>query len=213
MTIEFRKDYLIKVMLLTASMVLYKNQNDIFEVAIRSFLEYRKGLLYIIDNSPQPIKSIYFSHSRIIYIHTGKNIGFASGHNYIFKNYIINSNFHLILNPDVSFEKHVLHYLVQFAFENESVGCLMPKVLYPDGKIQLLAKRLPTPLILILRRFFSNNSFYLKLNDKYELAEYDLSVPMVVPSLSGCFLLVDTQLFKKVNFFDERFLCIWKILI
>ena len=83
----------------------------------------------------------------------------------------------------------------------------MPRVLYPGGEEQGLCKLLPTPSDLLIRRFGGplGRSIFRAKMDRYLLRGVDLTTPRVVPSLSGCCMLIRTTLFQKVGLFDERF--------
>ena len=82
----------------------------------------------------------------------------------------------------------------------------MPKVLYPDGRLQPLCKLLPAPQTLIKRRFFSFYKSSLENeNYRYELRFSGYDKIMDVPFLSGCFMFLRTEALKKVGLFDERF--------
>jgi hypothetical protein len=89
--------------------------------------------------------------------------------------------------------------------QNPNAGLCMPKVLYPDGRLQPLCKLLPSPSILFLRRFL----FFLhKLLDRhnyyYELHFSGYNKVMDVPFLSGCFMFLRMDALRKVGLFDER---------
>src|SRR4051812_47510766 len=96
-------------MKISGSLVLYCSRKDQFEAAIANFLNATvDAKLYVVDNSPQPLESNYFSHERVIYIHSGANIGFGAGHNRAIRPACLESDLHLILNPDIRFESDVL---------------------------------------------------------------------------------------------------------
>ena len=139
---------------LTASIVVYKNDAEILAKTIRSFLDgTQEGRLYLIDNSPTDALKHLVTDPRIVYRFNNKNVGFGAGHNTVLREIINESKYHIILNPDVYFDEHVIQKLYQFVDEHSEIGQAMPKVLYPDGRLQPLCKLLPTPKTLIKRRF------------------------------------------------------------
>src|SRR5688572_16744255 len=141
---------------LTASIVAYKNPANILAQTIHSFLQSATdSRLYIIDNSPTDELKYLAYDSRITYIFNHKNVGFGAGHNMALRKVIETSKYHLILNPDVYFTADVIPALYTFMRNNPAVGQLMPKVLYPDGRLQRLCRLLPSPKTLILRRFLN----------------------------------------------------------
>jgi GT2 family glycosyltransferase len=195
---------------LSASLVLYRNQPDSFEQAIRSFLEgCDDGQLFVIDNSQSPIRSLLFEHPRVVYRFIGRNVGFGAGHNLALK-YIESAgaappDLHLFLNPDVAFGPDALPTLLAEMVADSSIGALMPRIVFPDGELQRLCKLLPTPADLLLRRFLPLPPLVNALNRRYELHGLPLTGKVEVPSLSGCFLLVRRSVLREVGGFDERF--------
>jgi len=118
----------------------------------------------------------------------------------------ISSDYHVVLNPDLIFEPSVIDSLVKYANNHSDVVYMLPKVVYPDGKIQYLCKLLPTPFDLIFRRFLPQIGFIKRRNDLYELRFFGYNKIINPPCLSGCFMFMRTSTLEKYNlFFDENF--------
>lgn len=192
-------------MIISASLVLFHNDPDQYSQAIRSFLEGSSGTLYVLDNSTFPLSNDLFLHPRVCYLYSGKNLGFGKAHNRAFKMAIGSSDLHLILNPDIAFDSEVLVILAKFFESHPSVGAVMPRINYPDGSLQRLCKLLPTPIDLIFRRFIPNKLIKSYINIKYEMHRLPQDRPSCVPTLSGCFLLIRSDLLGYIGGFDERF--------
>lgn len=192
---------------LSASIVVFKTPADILAKAIHSFLSSTPdSLLYLIDNSPTDDLKYLAYDARIKYIFNNRNVGFGAGHNISFQHTLGRSKYHLVLNPDVYFDKDVIEKLYLFMEDNPSIGQVMPKVLYPDGNLQYLCRLLPTPQILVLRRFFNFFQPLLqKRNYSHELQFSGYNKIMNVPFLSGCFMFLRMEALEKVGLFDERF--------
>ena len=196
---------------LNVSMVLYQNSLVQLKRAIKSVLSTKLDVkLYLIDNSPaDSLKILSELNPRIVYIFNNANLGFGKAHNIAIKETLKEGvPFHLIMNPDIYFDKGVLEELYSFMEENKDIGLVMPKVLYPDGKIQYLCKLLPTPFDLFGRRFLNKGplkKYIEKRNEIYELRFTGYNKIMEVPYLSGCFMFIRTEVLKKVGLFDERF--------
>jgi GT2 family glycosyltransferase len=189
------------------SIVTYQTKDDTLKRCIDSILGTNLRIkLYIIDNSPtDKIKSIC-CNSKIRYIFNNANIGYGAGHNIAIKKTIAQKiKYHLVLNPDIYFEKGTIEKLYDFMESNPDISLVMPKVLYPDGSIQYLCKLLPTPMDLIRRRFFPPSKYLDKKSFFYELrfAGYDKIID--VPYLSGCFMFVRTEALVRAGLFDEQF--------
>ena len=192
---------------LTASIVAYKNSATILAQTIHSFLSAtRDSKLFLIDNSPTDQLKYLACDPRITYIFNSKNIGFGAGHNILLRKIINESKYHLVLNPDVYFEKNVLTTIYDYMENDPHVGLVMPKVLYPDGRLQPVCKLLPSPKTLIIRRFLKfMKSMHERENYQYELhlSGYDKIID--APFLSGCFMFLRTEALRTVGLFDERF--------
>lgn len=192
----------------TASIVVYKNNPAELTCAVRSVLSTPMRVkCTVIDNSPTRSLEQCAIESGATYLHTGKNIGFGSGHNLALKSDCASSDYHLVLNPDVHFASDILVSLYQFMNGNVDIGLVMPRVVYPDGRNQQLCKQIPSPLDLISRRFlgrFKKILFSKRLN-RYELHHIDLSKTCEVPCLSGCFMFIRSDALRKIGYFDERY--------
>lgn len=191
---------------LSASLVLYNCAPEIFVPAATSFLEsVADGILVIVDNSETPLSHSLLEHPRVRYIFNNANLGFGAAHNRAIAAVGAEPNFHLILNPDISFEMEVIPHLVSVMQNTPEIGVIMPKINYPDGSLQRLCKMLPTPLDLILRRFIPIKSVQNQINRRYELHALPQDRLADVPTISGCFLLVRTVLLLELGGFDERY--------
>lgn len=192
---------------LSASIVVYKNSAEVLGQAIYSFLQSTTDShLYIIDNSPTDSLKYLSYNPRITYIFNNKNLGFGAGHNISIRQILNTSKYHLVMNPDVYFDRNIITQLYTFMEQHSDVGQVMPKVLFPDGRIQHLCRLLPTPKILMLRRFFGFMKKYVdRENYQHELQFSGYNKIMDAPFLSGCFMFLRTASLKKVGLFDERF--------
>jgi GT2 family glycosyltransferase len=193
---------------ITATIVLYKNNVEVVGETIKSFLNTSLNVkLYLVDNSPTDDLKVLCNESRIEYIFNPSNPGFGAAHNIVMRNVWDVSEYHLVLNPDVYFERGTLEQLFHFMEADKNVGHVMPKVLYPDNQIQYLCKRNPTPFDLFARRFLPDGiRKYMKRRlDLYEYKDrnYDELI-YNIPYLSGCFMFLRTSILRKVGLFDDR---------
>ena len=192
-------------MRLTASIVVYKNDPTILDKAIVSCIQGHPELhLYVIDNSPDDTARHLCTHERVTYIFNYKNLGFGPGHNIALRKVIDQSDYHIVVNPDVYFDHTVIPKMCSFMEDNPDVGLSMPKVLYPDGSLQHLCKLLPKPHNLIYRRFLKFYKAMEKLDHMYEMRFTNYDKIMDVPFLSGCFMFLRTSCLKVAGLFDEN---------
>lgn len=187
------------------SLVIYKNDKKQLLDAIDSFLNTDLDVkLMLIDNSPEDdLKNIKID-DRVEYIHNPSNPGYGTSHNIAIKKYAELSNYHLVLNPDVYYGQGVLENILSYMESDKSIGLVMPKVLYPNGEIQYLAKLIPSPFDFFARRFLPFKKLKKRFSDKFELKFSGYNIIMDVPYLSGCFMVFNNEALKKINGFDEK---------
>jgi GT2 family glycosyltransferase len=195
---------------INVSIVLYHNKQEQIKRIIRSlFLCKNLNIkLYLIDNSRNDTlkELVNIDNHRIEYIFNNKNLGYGKAHNIAIKKSIENGIlYHLVLNPDVYFNDNILDELYIYMEKHKDVGNIIPLVKYPNEDIQYLCKLLPSPLDLIFRRFIPFKTLKNKKNDKYELKFTGYDKIMNVPSLSGCFMFLRSDVLKEIGLFDESF--------
>lgn len=193
---------------IVASIVVYKNPREQLQKAMASFMNTELNVkLYLIDNSPDDQARGLCQDERIVYVFNGKNLGFGAAHNIALRRAVNEAEYHLVLNPDVYFDPGVLEKLFDFARSRPNIGLLMPKVLYPNGRIQHLCKKLPTPSDLLLRRFLPAvlKPLAERRMAEYELRDQDYNQVLSVAYLSGCFMMMSCEALSEVGFFDERY--------
>jgi GT2 family glycosyltransferase len=189
-----------------ASIVVYKTAPSQLRHVVDCFLNSSlTGMLTVIDNSPTDQLRQLCKEKGVEYIFSSKNEGYGKAHNIALTKSIGRSKYHLILNPDVSFEPDTLEKIFYFMEDHPQAGLAMPKVFSAEGQLQMLCKLLPTPLDLATRRFFPFDSWFKKLNARYEMRNTSYDRVMNVPFLSGCFMFLRTEAVKQVGPFDERF--------
>ena len=193
---------------ITASIVLYKTSNDFFKTMDCLLSSPLKIHLYLIDNSPtnaiEKEVDVYKNNYSVEYIFNNANVGFGAGHNIAIRRAKGKSKYHVALNPDVYFDGDIIEKLFQYAESDEKIGQLLPKILYPEGNIQYVAKLLPSPIDLLLRRF-TPQFLYKKRQYNFELQMSSYTCPFEAPYLSGCFMFLRMEALEKVGLFDERF--------
>ena len=194
---------------LTATIVTFNSDFNKLAKTVETFNKCTLSKdLIIHDNSSDPDYREKLNNLHITKVLDGPNKGFGYGHNRAFEQ-CVESKYHLILNPDVEIPEGTLEKMIQFMELNPDVGLTSPKILNPDGSIQMLNKRDPSFFNLFARRFLPKSlqdwmpvkkrmDFYIMKDKGYE-SNYE------VPYLSGCFMLFRTEIFKKLQGFDEKF--------
>lgn len=192
--------------LITGSIVVFKESLEDLNTTIECFLNIPySSKLFLIDNTPNRFFEYVFNDDRIEYIGVEKNIGFGSAHNKILQETQNISEFHLVLNPDVSFGETVIPNLITELKKDDSIAMIAPKVLFQNGSHQYSCRRYPNAKELIVRRFSFLKIFFKKIIYKGEYREKKLSEPFFAEYLTGCFQLYKTKYFFELNGFDERY--------
>jgi GT2 family glycosyltransferase len=191
---------------LTVSIVAYKNSVDVIKNAVDSVLNTNLNIhLYISDNSPTDTLRVLKVSDKITYIFNNQNLGFGRAHNIIVNKVKYISKYHLILNPDVHFDKDVLIELYNIMEKKHDIGIISPKVIYPNGETQLSCRLIPSSIDLIIRRVTLLEKVFLKRIKFHELIFTNYDKTMEVPFILGCFLFIRTDLLNEIGGFDERF--------
>jgi GT2 family glycosyltransferase len=206
---------------LTISIVLYKPELALLEQTLHSLNRaigwakrhklLRSAALFLVDNSPVMMLQLQSMLGRAdlfsdidqweVLAEHG-NIGYGAGHNRIIER--SDSDFHLILNPDVILEKYSLLNGLRFMLNHPDTGMLAPSVTDGQGAPQYLCKRYPSVFDLLLRGFapaFIKTRFRKRL-DHYEMRDViDHHIVPDIPIISGCFMLVRRSILSRVKGF------------
>ena len=193
--------------MVTASLVLYNTKEDDLRNVINCVQNSIIHTLIIIDNSPSDIlkAEIEKLSDKCMYISMQGNVGYGSAHNIGIKKAIeANADYHIVLNPDISFEPEVISKLLKFAERHKDVGLILPKVTYPNGDLQYLCKLLPSPIDIFGRRLLPK-TIIKNRNDRFEMRQTGYNTIWNCPILSGCFMFMNLSYLKQIGGFDERF--------
>lgn len=201
------KLYYNTVIMITSSIVLYCTKatqlNTIIDCVVNSPIDH----LFVIDNSPtNDLKDVInYDSNKIEYVYNNKNLGYGGAHNVAIRRaFKLQASYHVVLNPDIEFKPSVINTILNYLNRNIDVGQVLPKVLYPDGRIQYLCKMIPTPIDLIFKRFLPSRLTEKRLH-KFQLRFTGYNEMMNVPYLSGCFMFFRVSALKDIGLFDERF--------
>ncbi len=188
-----------------ASIVLYNNDFKKVESLVQTLRKNsRIKQIFLIDNSKKINKK--YKELDAIYIFNNKNLGYSRGHNIALRQTLCDKNAinHIVMNADILFDPSVIDNMTDYMHEHTDVGALMPKVYYPNNKIQYLCRLLPTPIDLFGRRFLPKR-FMKKRVERLEMRHTDYNKIIEVPHISGCFMCIRSEILEKSGLFDERY--------
>lgn len=189
----------------TGSIVTYNNMTTI-EKTLYTLFEQTKDIdfkLYVVDNgsvdgTPEFIEK---SFPQVTVIRSEKNVGFGAGHNIAVKE--VKSQYHAIINPDIVLCENVIKKMADYMDKNPDIGLLSPRICFPDGRDQILGKRNPHMKYLIASRLRGDEPS--ELLKEYAMLDCDLSKPTRIENATGCFMLLRTDVLKKLGGFDEGY--------
>ena len=196
---------------MSVCIVAYRNYEDI-KVAVESLERFSPLTMtkrvYIVDNScyekDERLKSEFTEFlskwNDVEYIDTEGNLGFGKGHNYVMGQ--LESKYHVIMNPDIVLIEDSLSKIMRY-METEDVGVVVPKLVYENGEMIKAYRRELTIWDMFIR--FCCPGMFKKRNAYHTMDEMDYTKPFDVPFAQGSFLVIRTDLFKKLGGFDDRF--------
>ncbi|WP_244594274.1 glycosyltransferase [Leptospira ryugenii] len=194
---------------ITVSIVCYNTPFEIISKCIDSVEMQKvswKGVF--IDHSPdQKYEKLFSNRTKWKYIYRGDiNDGFGGGNNFAFQ-FAKDSEFFLILNPDLYIKSDTFQLCLESAEDISNLGLLGPKVFFPNGNLQRLNKMDPSVFALLGRRFplFAKLAFVKAAIERYEMVEFQYQQRQEIEFLSGCFLFIPTAVYERLNGFDSDF--------
>ena len=83
--------------------------------------------------------------------------------------------------------------------DHPEVGLMMPDIMNPDGTRQILPKHNPSWWYMIAGRFLP------AVRKAYCRGDEAMDKPTEIEFCSGCFMMIRTEIFRKLSGFDERY--------
>lgn len=173
----------------------------------------------LVDNSCEPeyrlqVKEMLaaWPHSDcfcVTYSGQSENRGFGAGHNSVIET--LDSNYHLVLNPDAELSDDTLLTGLSTLQTDDSIVLLSPRVWRGEGGQggqEFLCKCYPSVLALLLRGFaprFLQRMFRRRLHH-YEVRDLCSGEQQAdIMLASGCFMLVRTAALRSVGGFNDTY--------
>jgi GT2 family glycosyltransferase len=198
--------------------ILNYNTRDLLRVAIESAYMGRTSTtvkVYVVDNASTDgsadMVAAEYPEARLI--RAPRNGGFAYGNNLALAEILAEpsgdtgSRFIMLLNPDAALTPGALDTLVQYLRDHPAAGVVGPKVILPDGSLDLACRRsFPTPEVSFYRmaglsRLFPGSPRF----GRYNLTFLDPDQEAEVDSVMGAAMLVREEVVREVGLLDEAF--------
>lgn len=182
------------------------NCKDKISPTIDSLFENTKGVdftLFVVDNgSVDGTADFICEKYPQVQVIRAENEGFGAGHNKVIP--FLQSDFHVVINPDILLKSDVITELAQFGKEHSDVGLLSPKICFEDGRLQMLGKRNPTVRYLG-SHWLHKGDEPTKTITEYCMLDKGDDEPFEITNATGCFMFFNTRVFMDLGGFDERF--------
>ena len=168
--------------------------------------------VHLIDNGglPSDFAARWASEVSPCFSYTVKtghgNIGYGRGHNLAIAT--LDSDYHLILNPDIEMQSDALVEALDFLSAHLDIGAISPRI--DDGEtLQYLCRRYPALIDLFIRGFMPARirELFRRRLAWYEMRDVinERDAVFDPPIISGCYMLYRTDLLRRLNGFDARY--------
>lgn len=132
------------------------------------------------------------------------NLGFTGGNNVALD--ARRGRHAFLLNSDAYVHPGAIGSVLEAISKHPEVGILGPKVLNPDGSLQMSCRRFPNPIAAMFRstifgRIFPNNRYVRE----YLMADFAHDESRTVDWVSGCAMLLTERLIDTIGTFDPAY--------
>ncbi|MBR3252632.1 glycosyltransferase family 2 protein [Candidatus Saccharibacteria bacterium] len=192
------------------SIVTYNSADEI-EGVLDSLAKSNLGgidlKVYVVDNNSTDNTTaiIKEKYPEVVLIENEKNLGFGAAHNVAIN--MADSEYHIIVNPDIVFLKNTLQDLASYVSENPDAVIVTPKILNNDEELseQFLPKKNPKIKYLLGGIFENKSKICKRWRREYTMQDRKNNEPCEIDFCTGCFMFCRTEALKKVGGFDERY--------
>jgi len=176
--------------------ILSYNTKDLLKSCLESIGKNLKGFEFeviVVDNaSTDATASAISNNNAIKLIQNKENLGFSKGNNIGAKK--ARGEYLLFLNSDTEIQDNGLRRMLEFFKEHSDIGIVGAKLTNPDESSQRSAGNFYSIINTILMLF--GGEHFVRFSPK-EIQEVDW--------VSGAFMMVRREIFRKLKGFDENF--------
>lgn len=190
--------------------ILNYNAAPLVDACLRSLAAGCMGVRHeviVVDNASRlgDVAAVVRGFPGVRLIQRRRNGGFAAGMNTGLRRAA--APYALILNPDTVVAAGAARRLLDYATAHPAVGILAPKLLNPDGSVQLSCRRFPT----FATALFNRNSALTRLlpgnrySRAYLMTDDDHTHTRSVDWVSGAAMLLNMAALHQTGPFDARY--------
>lgn len=161
--------------------------------------------IFVVDNNSAD-GSVEMLNTKFPWVKTvanTENIGFTKACNQVIPS--CRGTYVLLLNPDTVIKSDAISQLADYLDRNPKAGAVGPKILNPDGTLQLACRRsFPNPeaafyRLSYLSKLFPNHPKFAR----YNLSYADPNKELEVDALSGSCMMVRQTVIEQIGLMDE----------
>lgn len=190
---------MIKIYIIILSWNNYDDTKETIESLLKSDLLEARILLVdnaSTDGSFEKLKKEFESNRSVKMFLNSHNDGFAGGNNIGIKKALAEgADYILLLNNDVIVKKDFLSLLFKNANILSNAGIVAPRIYYYNNK----------NIVWSDAGFFNKLRVGVSIINKDRLIQDHTSNPVSADFVSGCSMLIKSNVFKDIGFFDEDF--------
>jgi N-acetylglucosaminyl-diphospho-decaprenol L-rhamnosyltransferase len=160
--------------------------------------------IWVVDNaSGDNSLEVLAGYPQVRTIANAQNVGFAKACNQVIPD--VTAPYVFLLNPDTVVSGTAVSTLADYLDAHPDCGAVGPKVLNPDGTLQLACRRsFPSPAASFYRLTYLSKLFpHNKTFAKYNLTFADPNRELDVDALSGSAMMVRKSVIDAVGLLDE----------
>lgn len=202
-----------------AVVIVNYNVSELLRHCLHSVFDSKHSLTVAVcvvdNNSPDESASMVRQNfPRVQLIENNNNVGYPAANNQGMMLLGVNHReaskrprYVLLLNPDTEVPSDAFANLVSYLDRNQEVGVVGPKLIMPDGKLDLACRRsFPTPEISFYRMSGLSRIFpHSRQFGRYNMTFLDEDQLSEVDSVVGACMMVRRSAIEKVGLMDERF--------
>lgn len=161
--------------------------------------------IWVVDNNSgdESLEILDKGYKHVKVIANKDNVGFSKACNQVIP--LCSGDHILLLNPDAVVTGGAVTKMADFLDSSPDAGAVGPKVLNPDGTLQLACRRaFPSPAAAFYRLTYLSKLFPKnKEISRYNLTFHDPDQLVEVDALSGSCMMVRRQVVERIGLLDE----------
>ncbi len=198
-----------------AVVIVNYNTRDLLRMCLQSLAHAAERAqldVWVVDNGSRDQSSTMVTSEfpAVHLIESDYNGGFSYANNLAIRSILAHSDapeYVMILNPDTVVEPRAFDVLVDYLQQHPDVGAVGPRLLLPDGSLDLACRRsFPTPEVSFWRMTGLSRLFpHSRRFGRYNMTYVDPAETIDVDALVGACMLMPTSVIREVGLLDETY--------